>query len=61
MYVLHPRLVRTGPCIHKTCEMNGHPSMSTGTSYHNPNFHVDVLVVLQILPDLGPHLGRYVT
>ena len=34
--------------------------MATSTSYHNPHFHVDGLVVLQILPDLGPHLGRSV-
>ena len=34
--------------------------MATGTLYHNPHFHVDDLVLLQIPPNLNPHLGRYV-
>ena len=58
MYVLHLRLVGPFLCILKTCKMYGNPSMATGTLNHNLPFHVDGLVVLQILSDLGPHLGR---
>ena len=62
VYMLHPRLVRPFPCIGKICEMNGHPYMATdtGTLSHNLDFHVDGLVVVQILSDLGPYLGRSV-
>ena len=56
IYVLYPRLARPLSYIHKTCGIYGHPSMPTGTLDHNPHFHVDVMVVLQILPDLGPHI-----
>ena len=58
MYMLYLRLVRPFQSIHKTCGIYGHPSMTTGTSYHNPHFLVDGFMVLQILPDLGPHIGR---
>ena len=34
--------------------------MTIGNFYHNPHFHVDGLVVLQILPNLDPHIGRSV-
>ena len=34
--------------------------MTPGTSYHNPHFHVDGLVVLHILSDLDLHVGRCV-
>ena len=34
--------------------------MTIGNFYHNPHFHVDGLVVSQILPDLDPHLVRSV-
>ena len=34
--------------------------MATGTSYHNPHFHVDGLVILQIMSDRGLHIGRSV-
>ena len=36
-YMLQPRLLRSFPCIHKTCEMNSNPSMSTCTSHHIPH------------------------
>ena len=52
--------VELSPCIHKTCEMYGHPSMVTDTLYHNPHVHVGSLVVLQILSDLPPQFVRYV-
>jgi len=60
MYTIHPRIVRPFPCIHRTCGIYFHPSMTIGNFYHNPHFHVDGLVVLQILPNLDPHIGRSV-
>ena len=54
MYMIHPRIVRPFPCIRKTCGVYFHPSMTIGNFYHNPHFHVDGLVVLQILPNLDP-------
>ena len=37
MYVLHPRLVRPFPYIHKTSARGGNPYMATGTLHHSPN------------------------
>ena len=34
--------------------------MATGTSYHNPHFHVDGLVVLKIPPNMDSHHMRSV-
>ena len=34
--------------------------MTPGNSHHNPHFHVNGFVVLHILSDMGPHLGRSV-
>ena len=45
MYVLHPMLVISFPCINKSCAMYGNPSMATGTSYHISHLHGDGLVV----------------
>ena len=45
MYALHPRCVRTFPCIYKTCVMNDNPCMATYTSYHISHLPGDGLVV----------------
>ena len=45
VYMLHPRLVRPFPCIHKICEMYVNPSMATSTLYHNPHLPGDGVVV----------------
>ena len=34
--------------------------MATGTSYHNPHFHVDSLVVVKIPPNMDSHRRRSV-
>ena len=60
VYGLHPRLVRILPGVHKTFEKGCHPSMTTSNMYYNPHLHINGLVVLQILSNLGPQLGRYV-
>ena len=44
-YMLHPRLLRYCPCIHKTCEMYDNPSMVTCTSDHIPHLPGDGLLV----------------
>ena len=46
MYVLHPRLARTFPCIYKTCAIYVKPCMATYTLlYHISHLHGDDLVV----------------
>ena len=35
MYGLHPRLVKSFPCIHKTCENGRNPSIVTYSLYHS--------------------------
>ena len=40
--------------------MYDHTFMVTGSSYHNPHFHVDGLVVFKIPTKLDPHIGTSV-
>ena len=57
VYGLYHRIVRIFPSIHKTCEIYTKQSINTGTSHHNVHLNEDSLVaLLQILPNLDPHL-----